>query len=43
MKDKNDASTVEYGLNLACFIVTLPIWLPFWLLGLLAKKIGIKP
>jgi hypothetical protein len=40
---QDDYPTVFYGL---CFLVTIvlaPVWVPFYLLGILAKKLGIKP
>lgn len=38
-----DYPTIMYGLNLGALIFTAPLWVPFWILGVIAKKLRIKP
>lgn len=39
----DDYPTILYGLNFLAIIVLAPLWVPFWLLGIIAKKLEIKP
>ena len=42
-KKLDDYPTVFYGWHMLVLIVLSPIWFPLWVLGLLAKRMGVKP